>query len=208
MFKGVIFDLDGVLIDSEPLHVEATNRVLKKFGFSLTEEENRPFEGLRENEYWLALKKRFGIDEKADKLINEENEEMWKILKERKLKPREGVLELLKYLKDKGFKLAVASSSPKKQVEYMLESMGILELLDVVIGGDEVDRGKPDPEIFLKTAELLKLKPDEILVVEDSINGIEGAKRAGMDVIPFGKWNNGVKNFSELRRKIEEELLK
>jgi beta-phosphoglucomutase family hydrolase len=186
MIKAIIFDMDGVLIDSEPIHLKATNRILKKFGVELKGEENLAYQGMNELDYWKELVKKFSLPSEPEKLAAEKNFEMWKILKSSKLKLFPHVKRFLKRMKNLGLKLAVASSSPRNQINFMLEKTGILDFFDVIISGDSLKRGKPHPDIFLITAEKLGLEPEECVVIEDSRNGIMAGKSAGMIVIAMG----------------------
>ncbi len=182
----VIFDLDGVLLDSEPLHVEATNRVLHRFGKHLTVEENARFMGLADPEYWAALLAHFGLHGLSpEPLIKEKARVYSELVKTRPLEPFPGIPELLRALKDEGCRLAVASSSRRHDIETILRKLGVRDLFDAVVSGEEVPRSKPSPDIFLEAARRLGCNPASCVVVEDSVNGIRAAQAAGMRVVAF-----------------------
>lgn len=212
MVKAIILDMDGVLIDSEPIHLEATNRVLKKFGKKLKIEENLPYQGMNEKRYWEVLSTKFSLPLSPIKLAKEKNTEMWKILKSSKLKPLPYVKKFLKKMKSEGLKLGVASSSPLDQIEYILEKTDILNFFDVTFSGESFERGKPFPDIFIETAKKLGVKPEECIVIEDSKNGILAGKSAGMKVIAMRALNGAeladykVESFKELLSLNLEEL--
>jgi HAD superfamily hydrolase (TIGR01509 family) len=113
------------------------------------------------------------------------------------VKPTKGATHLLMKLRRKNIKLAIASSSHKKLIDYLLEQMGIAGCFDFVVASEDVARGKPDPETFLKAANGLSASPDECLVIEDSKLGVEAAKKAGMKCIGYRNPHSGNQDLSE-----------
>ena len=187
--KAVIFDLDGVVADSEPISAEADDIVLAKYGIKKTPEEKmrsfgRTFEDIF-GDILLARKRNIGLQH----LKEEKNRVLRKLLKGR-LKPVENSLELVGFLLKKGFKLALATSSQREKMAMELEELGIEHLFRIKVSGDDVEKGKPDPEIFLKAAELLNVRPGECAVIEDSGFGVRAAKSAGMFSIGFRSPNS------------------
>ncbi len=181
-----IFDLDGVLLDSEPLHVEATNQVLQRFGHKLTVEENARFMGLADREYWEALLEHFGLKGVDPVPLAREKARVYTaLIQERPLQPFPGVRETLEGLARAGWRMAVASSSRREDIEIILRRLGIRVFFQAVVSGEEVPRSKPDPAIFLEAARRLNCDPGACVVVEDSLNGIQAALRAGMRVVAF-----------------------
>ncbi|MHC4941781.1 MAG: HAD family hydrolase [Planctomycetota bacterium] len=179
MIEAVIFDVDGVLTDSEPLHLEATNRVLANLGKALDEEENKEYLGLDERDFWKKVVARFELEADPESLGAQRIAEYLELVQDGLL-PMPGVPECITGMLMRGLSLAAASSSSRKVVDATLVELGLKKSFQVVVCGDEVRRSKPDPEIFLKAAEGLGVQPDQCLVIEDSPNGIQAAREAGM----------------------------
>ena len=178
MLKGVIFDMDGVLIDSEEYIREAAIRMFAERGLTVRPEDFVPFIGAGENRFigGPAEIYDFPLDLERDKART------YEIYGElvRGLRPLRGGREFVRKCKDRGLRLAVASAADKVKVDI---NLGILDLppgtFDVVVNGLDVERKKPDPEIFLLAAKKLGLVPEECLVIEDAVNGVRAAKAAG-----------------------------
>lgn len=179
--KAVIFDFDGLLVDSEPLWSEARNSILEQFGFKLKPEDKAKTMGggYREgvdyfiNEYGLPLT--FEEFAREEQLILDE-------LYEKKLTNKPGAVELVKNLRVDGILVAIATSAPRKRLEFALKKLS-LNGFDTLVTGDDIENGKPDPEIFLKTAEKLGIDPQTCIVLEDSPLGVAAAKAANMRAI-------------------------
>jgi len=179
MIKGVLFDMDGVLVDSEEYIAKAAVEMFRREGLEVKEEDFVPFVGSGEDRYLggVAEKYNFDID------VNEAKVKTYKIygeLVEGKLSPLSGVLDFIEKAKSKGLKLAVATSADKIKMEINLGNIGISEdTFDATVNGLEVERKKPFPDIFELAAKKIGLKPQECLVVEDAVSGVEAAKSAG-----------------------------
>jgi len=179
LIKGVLFDMDGVLVDSEWYICEAAVMMFKEKGLIVAKEDFLPFVGAGENRYigGVAEKYAFSID------INETKARVYQIyyeLIQGKLAPLPGVFEFIKRCRDKGLKLALATSADKTKMDANLNEINLSEdSFDVKINGLDIERKKPYPDIYLLAAEKLDLDPSECLVVEDAVNGIEAAVKAG-----------------------------
>ncbi|MFC2162830.1 HAD family hydrolase [Candidatus Altiarchaeota archaeon] len=182
MIKAVLFDLDGVLVDSEVISRKASDKILADAGIFQTEQERKRVFGRRTlDNYRDAIEAR-GLDVDPQELVGKKNQ-LFKKLIIGELKPLPGVLDFIGLIKDNELKTAVVSSSPLERVNASLEEVGLLLEFDFIISGDCVSKGKPDPEPFLLAAEMLKVHPGGCIVVEDAQAGIDAGKAAGMRVI-------------------------
>jgi HAD superfamily hydrolase (TIGR01509 family) len=181
MIEAVIFDMDGVLLDSEPLHQEATRRMLAGLGVAVApgEVEDPAFVGLTDPEIFAVLRVRHRLAPDVDELSRSFAATTSALVRDRAA-PMAGVPAVLHALRAAGNRLAVASSSSPELIAATLETLGIRRLFEVVVSGLAVGRGKPAPDVFLETAKRLGVAPAACLVVEDSRNGILAAASAGM----------------------------
>lgn len=189
MIKAIIFDMDGVLIDSTKKVWEIHNMLLAKFNKYVPTHEISNYLGRSLTDQIALFEKNFGIvfDKEVYKLnfLAERKKELSEIKKSAKL------VQLMKNIKSMNLKLAVATSSTKKRAEGILHKLGIFSFFDKIITSEDVKLGKPDPEIYLTTALKLEISPKDCLVVEDACSGIAAGKNAKMFVIglrtPFEK---------------------
>ena len=180
--EAVIFDMDGVLADSEPLYHLSLNQVLQAHGHSLTDEDNRIILGTTVDFTWQTLKERFRLDGEIENWIGVYDEVLLKNLKEN-IEPSPGLYALLDSLDARGLPFGLASSSQANWVDVILTILGVKERFRVVMSGDMVTNGKPAPEIYLTAAGKLGVEPARCLVFEDSPHGIQAGKAAGMTVV-------------------------
>ncbi len=181
--KAVIYDMDGVLIDSEPLWIQSEIEIFAGLGITLTHEMCAKHMGLRTEEVvelWYELMPWKG---KSKEEVNRDILERVTRLILTKGVPLEGVEGSIKHFKTKGLKIALASSSAKSLIDTVIKKLKITEAFEVVNSAEHLEYGKPHPEIFIKTAKDLRLRPRECLVIEDSFNGVLAAKAAKMKVI-------------------------
>lgn len=181
--KAVIFDMDGVIIDSEPLWRRAMIQSFNEIGIPFSEEECRLTTGLRfieVAEYWFTRHRieHMTVFEFDHKVISH----LCELIKaEGKL--MQGVEEVLAYLKREGFKIALGTSSSTLLMNTVVDELGIRPYFDTVCSAEHLEFGKPHPEVFINCAKELKVKPVECLVIEDSVNGVIAAKAAQMKVL-------------------------
>lgn len=179
--KAVLFDLDGVLVDSEPLHLSALQEVLTADGYHVSDNElvsesiGRSFAC-----HITELIRKLDLRRSVEDYTKHYNEVFLQLLQSSSFKSRAEADWLLQELRERGLKLGLASSSTSVLVTAMLVALGYSDAFHVVVSGDMVSRSKPDPEIFLLTARLLALESHNCIVIEDAPRGIEAAKRAGM----------------------------
>lgn len=179
MIKGVLLDMDGVLVDSEEIICQAAIAMFRNRGLIVQPEDFIPFVGKGENAYigGVADKYKFPVDIED---VKSETYYIYSEMAEGRLKPLPGVLEFIEKAKQKGLKLAVATSADMKKMKVNLRNIGLSQdSFDATVNGLEVERKKPFPDIFELTAKKLELKPEECLVVEDAISGVDAAKSAG-----------------------------
>lgn len=196
--KAVIFDMDGVLIDTEPLNDLHMVKFLKKLGVDIDYDYLQRFRGVHAKYIWTHLIKEFNLTTPIDELISDVRKSYLNYLTSlNNLEPVEGVTQFIKKLKKQNFKLAVASSAYHKRIDTLLEVCKMKDLFDVIVSGDHVHHSKPDPEIYLKTAELLKRDPKNCIVFEDATNGIIAAKAAGMKVVGYRGTDHNKQDLSQ-----------
>lgn len=200
MIKAFIFDLDGVIIDSEPLHYEADRIVFREYGIELADGELDGYVGIDTRRMVTELRDKYDIETPVDDLLEKLNHVKLGLLKTWDLEAIDGIGDLISDLIDNNITIALASSSTMDFIQLAIERAGVSRYFDVVVSGEHVAKSKPEPDIFLKTASLLKVKPDECLVLEDSVNGVNAAKRAGMKCIGFLNPNSGDQDLSNADR--------
>lgn len=185
MITAVIFDMDGVIADSEYFNVKAKHIQLQQAGVNVDWHYHDKFLGTTHEFMWSEMKKEFGLKEEVPYYINQWVEVRKKLIEEEGLKPMPGVVDLIRGLKEQGLKLAVASSSLKEDIMENMNLFGITDCFDAFVSGSECENGKPDPEIFLKAAAALGKRSEECVVVEDSTAGVQAAKSAEMFCIGY-----------------------
>lgn len=179
---GVIWDMDGVIIDSADLHFASWQEVLNSYGYTMDRTRFDETFGRRNDDIVTAVA---GEPVPQDRLseIGRAKEEAFRRLIKGHLRAFPGVVELIKSLRESGFVLAIASSAPPENVSLILRELGLTDYFSAVIDGEQVSRGKPDPEVFLKAADALGLKPIDCVVIEDAVAGVTAARSAGMAVL-------------------------
>lgn len=181
--EAVIYDMDGIIIDSEPLWREAEITTFSKVGLNFTEEMCRETMGMRLYEvveYWHNKTPWNGMTTKE---VEKELLKTVTSLISKRGKAMEGVVESLEYFKAKNYKIALASSSSMKLIITVLNKLKLITYFEIINSAENLPFGKPHPEIFIKTANELNVLPTHCLVIEDSFNGVLAAKAALMKVI-------------------------
>ncbi|MEO8664494.1 MAG: HAD family phosphatase [Ignavibacteria bacterium] len=188
--KVIIFDMDGVLIDSEPAYLEMNLKMFSEYGIGMDDENYKALVGMPSLPMWTMLKEKYDLKNEVTDIIQREKGRMYDILNSELIPgPMDGVVDLLERLASEGFKLSVASSSAKSNIELILNRLNLSKYFSYVISGEEVINGKPAPDIFLKVADHFTQPADKCFVIEDSANGVAAANSAGMLCIGFK--NNG-----------------
>jgi HAD superfamily hydrolase (TIGR01509 family) len=180
--QAVVFDMDGVLLDSEPLHQRVVNELLAPHGAYVDDALYRHYLGTTLDDTWADLIQRFGLPGTVADYRGRYDAAILEAYR-RHAVPAPGAVELVQGLRARGVKLAVASSSRTAWVETALVRLGLASAFDAIVTGDMVTRGKPDPEIYLLAAQRLGLAPQRCLAIEDAPAGVAAARAAGMTVV-------------------------
>ncbi len=179
MIKGVIFDMDGVIVDSESFICKAAIKMFSEHGINAQTADFIPFIGTGESRYLGGVAEKYGfpIDIERDKA---RTYAIYTEIIKGKLQPLPGVNDFIKRCKNRSLKIALATSADEVKMVANLNEIGILpETFDATVNGLEVDKKKPDPEIFITAAERIGLRCSDCLVVEDAVNGVKAAKESG-----------------------------
>lgn len=203
MLKGIIFDMDGVLINSEPVHYRVWKQTLAARGIELDYEIYKPCIGSTNGFLMDILHDNYGISRDDEELVKTMKQIKEQVIKEEGFPMIEGVPQLLKRLKDGGYCLAIASSSPLSYIRQVVTTLGIDSYFDILVSGEQVKNPKPAPDVFLETAKQMGLDPEECLILEDSANGCRAAKAAGIVCIAYFNPDSGKQDLSSADMVIE-----
>lgn len=190
--KAVIFDFDGVISDSEPSHFAATNKVVEKFAVQLDRNQYySEFLGYTDYQMFQAINEKYSLglnDSEIENLIRQKAIFFEQIIRQADHLIK-GIPQFIKILKTSGIKIGIYSGASSDDIELMLENSGFREFFDVIVSADDVEKGKPDPEGYVKALNIINKKsdtqipPSQCIVIEDSHWGIAAAKKAGMRII-------------------------
>ncbi|MBN2697323.1 MAG: hexitol phosphatase HxpB [Bacteroidales bacterium] len=217
MIKGVIFDMDGVLTDSEPLWQRTEVDIFRELGITLTEEMQVQTKGLRSDEmvhYWYS---RFPGSYPPQESLVEEYEKRMIDLFWTKARLMEGADRAIRFFKELNLPVALASSSPMFLINIILDRFGLRKYFSVIYSAEHEPYGKPHPNVYLNTAKLLGCHPSACLAIEDSFHGVIAARAARMKVIAmpgpgeakdrrFGAADRIISSLNEINRTIFDEL--
>lgn len=197
MLKAFIFDMDGVIIDSEPLHYEVDIEIMKYFGHEIQHEYLDQYVGMTNPEMWKHIREDFQMIQSVEEIIERQLARKISALRALEIEPIEGIRQLIADIKSKGLLVGIASSSPRVFIEEVVSKFGIADQFDCIVSGEEVPAGKPAPDVYLEAAKELGVHPADCLVLEDSRNGIIAAKAAGMRCIGYVNLNSGNQDLSQ-----------
>ncbi|XP_057475553.1 haloacid dehalogenase-like hydrolase domain-containing protein Sgpp [Actinidia eriantha] len=183
--EAILFDVDGTLCDTDPIHHHAFREMLQEIGFNggvpITEEffvEN--IAGRHNDDIATRL---FPEDRERGLKFCDDKEAMFRRLAKEELKPIDGLYKLKKWIEDRGLKRAAVTNAPKENAELMISTLGLSDFFDVVILGSDCEHAKPSPDPYMKALEVLKVSKDHTFVFEDSVSGITAGVAAGMPVV-------------------------
>lgn len=195
--EAAIFDMDGVLIDSEPLHFMSDITLLKRLNIETTKEYHNKYVGFSAPDKWREIKDEFNIQNSLQEILNMSVSTKLELLSRSDYDPIDGIPELLEKLNIHNIPVAVASSSSGRFIKEVLKKIRVEKYIKTWVSGENLEKSKPEPDIFLKTAEVLQVNPRGCVVVEDSKNGVIAAKKAGMKCIGFVNVNSGNQDLSK-----------
>ncbi len=200
-FKAVIFDMDGVLANTEPYYQEIERSLFRRVGLNIRPDEHETFKGVAADRMWQILKKKYTLVQDVDELIRLTTEEMVPFFRRLTvIEPYKGIPELISGLFANGIPLALASSSYPEVIDIVLDRTGLTSFFRVVVNSEMAGASKPDPAVFLLAAEKLGIEPRDCMVVEDSANGIKAARNAGMFCVAVDFPENRSQDKSEANR--------
>ena len=181
MIRAVLWDMDGVLVDTAPFHYQAWRELFAGGGKELTEEEFRATFGLRNDD---ILRANLGdLPRERLRELGRKKEELFRTAIRGRVEPLPGAVSLVRSLQAAGVREAVVSSAPRQNVETLIDGLGLSECFEALVGEEDAERGKPDPQGYLVAAERLGERSEDCVVIEDAPGGVEAAKRAGMRCI-------------------------
>jgi beta-phosphoglucomutase len=181
MIKAIIYDVDGTMVNSEPLHVETWDKALQQFNHHLSDLSptlQTTMAGKKPTAIAKEMVEELHLDIDPDLLVKKKIAIFMHLIKT-ELQGMPGIVNSVKRLKEKGYKLGIGTSFNKKYVGFVLDRLNLNNYFDAIITGDEITNSKPHPDTFLKVANKLNINPAECLVVEDATSGVQSAKAAG-----------------------------
>lgn len=211
--KSIIFDMDGVIFDTELVYLEIWSKVFEKYGYKLQKEVYAEVLGTGRENVKKVFLNNYRNELPIDKMYREKDEDLEKAV-DKGIPLKQGAYEILSYLKNNNYKIALATSASKERALKQLRYADIEKFFDVIVSRDDVKETKPNPDIFLKAAKKLNVNPNECIVIEDSSAGIKAAFNAGMagiHVVDLKEPDNEIirncyksfNNLNDIRKEIE-----
>jgi HAD superfamily hydrolase (TIGR01509 family) len=191
MGRALILDMDGVIVNSEPIYFAVGQQRYRELGIAIPYEEQLAFVGLPDDLQWAQVKQRFGLSESVPELVAAVRRAYDDYVAAHGYQPMPGIRELIDRMRAAGVTMLVASSSPLKTVAEICDRLGIAGCFAHLVSADAVSTGKPAPDVFLHAAALAGVRPAQCTVIEDSMNGVRAAKAAGMRCIGLHNPDSG-----------------
>lgn len=195
MIQAVIFDMDGVIVDSEPLFDSFLVEYCQKLGVPLTQAHLEMYRGKTSRNQWTDIVNEFSLVQSVDELIIDARKSYLHYITQKPIKPIPGIVALLRRLSSK-FKLVLASSASPHRIALFLEKTKVAKFFKEIVSADDVLKGKPAPDIFLLAAKKVRVEPQECVVIEDALNGVQAAKNAGMKIIGYQGMQHNTQDLS------------
>ncbi|MEB3168806.1 MAG: HAD family phosphatase [Synechococcaceae cyanobacterium] len=187
MIKAILFDMDGVLIDAKDWHYDALNRALEHFGYTISRESHlSTFDGLPTRQKLRMLSSSRGLPQGLHSFLNDLKQSYTLEISYQRCKPVFNHQYALSRLKAEGYRLGVCSNSVRQSIEAMMKLSALEPYLDHLISNEDVQKGKPDPEMYLKAMDIFQVNPEECLILEDNDHGIQAANASGGHLLKIG----------------------
>jgi len=196
MYKAVIFDMDGVLVNSQSIHYETDMAVLQKAGHAAQLTDVTPYAGIANHDRWPKYRESLNLEPSAETLIEWQTALIEENFTKLPLESLPGISELLAHIADRKLPAAVGSASQPALIDLVLRKLDIAHYFQAVVSCEDVARGKPAPDVFLAAAEKLGIAPRDCIVVEDAPAGVQAAKNADMACIAFRSPHTLAQDFS------------
>lgn len=201
MIKCVLFDMDGVLVNTEPLHFDLWKKVFRERDIDLEYDKYKGCIGSTNDFLMNLIYENYGLDFRDDpSLVIRFKEMKDELIRQGGIPAVEGAPEIIRALHEKGYRLAVASSSPQMYIDICIKNLGVADCFELLFSAERVPNPKPAPDVFLAVARRLGAAPEDCLVVEDSRNGSLAAKAAGMTCMGFANPDSGNQDLSAADR--------
>lgn len=196
--KAVIFDMDGVIIDSEPIHTITKMQTFKHYDIPFAEKDCEKYMGQTTKSLFAALIKQHNRDISVAEMVAHKYKLYLDILENNKsIQPIEGILDLLSYLKQEAIPTAIGSSSGREIIDAVVKKFQLKSYFQSIISGADLPKSKPDPAVYLLTADRLDVLPTDCIVIEDTSSGVQAAKAAGMYCIAHQNKNSGCQDLRQ-----------
>lgn len=183
--KALIFDMDGVIVDSEPIWIASKQKMLQELGVNVADTYHHQLFGTTLEFMWTRMQREFNLPLSVDACMVRGEEIRKEMLAKEPIKAIPGAVSLIERLSQAGIPLAIASSSSNADIEKAVSALGIKEHFQALVSGEDCQRSKPFPDVFLKAAKALDVEPESCLVIEDSVSGVKAAKAAEMICLGF-----------------------
>lgn len=198
MIQTVIFDMDGVIVDTEPVHHYAYNQHFKQLKIDVSPEMYASFTGSSTKNIYTIIKAHFGLEESIETLVRAKRDFFNAAFDDKEdLFLLEGVEHLIKDLHSNGMQLVLASSSANETIERIFNRFNLHQYFTFKVSGEDFPKSKPHPAIFLKAAELAQTAVEHCIVIEDSTNGIQAAKSAGIYCVGYDSFHSKMQDYSK-----------
>lgn len=195
--KAIIFDMDGVILNSEPLHIKVCEEILNSFKVNFPKNYFDKYLGVANPIMWAQIKNEFQLIDSVEEIVKLQEEKTFSTIRKINIEEAPNLKKFLEILKANKIPCAIASSSPQELIDIIVEKLELKDFLSFWISAENFNTSKPEPKIFLETAKKLNIETGDIIVIEDSENGIKAAKRAHMKCIAYTKFHIGSPNTKE-----------